>query len=639
MKTKQQSRFRIGRVKHALLALVAGIFLLAFPGRAKAATIVDIAVGNSDFSTLVTAVQAASLIETLQGPGPFTVFAPNNAAFAKLPAETLNGLLQNPEKLRQVLLYHVVPGRVRSTDLVAGKVVTAQGAAVTVNLTGGVKVNDSSVIATDIEASNGIIHVIDTVLLPPPNIVEIAASNADFSTLVTAVQAASLVETLQGSGPFTVFAPNNAAFAKLPAETLNGLLQNPEKLRQILLYHVVPGRVRSTDLVAGKVVTAQGAAVTVNLTGGVTVNDSSVIATDIEASNGIIHVIDTVLLPPPNIVEIAASNPDFSTLVAAVQAAGLVDLLQKPRPFTVFAPNNAAFAKLPPGTVEALLADTNRLRTILLYHLVRGRVRSTDLEAGKVITVQGSAATVSLTGGVKVNESSVIAADIEASNGIIHVIDTVLLPPPNIVEIAASNPDFSTLVTAVQAAGLVETLQAAGPYTVFAPNNAAFAKLPPGALNALLADTNQLRHLLLYHLNHGPRLRAANLATGRIPTMQGAQANVTVSEAGVRINNSAVVAADIEAVNGIIHVIDTVLSPTDGFSGVELSLGVKAGAATVVWPLILGKQHVLESAVSVTGPWTATTNAVVIANGVNKTQLPSAGAQQYFRLREVPATE
>ncbi|HEX7863174.1 MAG TPA: fasciclin domain-containing protein, partial [Verrucomicrobiae bacterium] len=363
---------------------------------------------------------------------------------------------------------------------------------------------------------------------PSGTIVDIAAGNSDFSTLVAAVQAAGLVETLSGPGPFTVFAPNNAAFAKLPAGTVEALLQDTNRLRQILLYHVVPGRVRSTDLSAGKVVTTQGAAVTVNLTNGVKVNDSAVIAADIEASNGVIHVIDTVLLPPPNIVEIAAGNSDFSTLVAAVQAAGLVETLSERGPFTVFAPNNAAFAKLPAGTLEALLQDTNRLRKILLYHVVAGSARSTDLSGEKLITVQGAAANVTLTNGVKVNGSTVIAADIEASNGVIHVIDTVLLPPPNIVEIAAGNPDFSTLVAAVQAAGLVEALTADGPYTVFAPNNAAFAKLPAGTVEALLQDTNRLRHILLYHVNHGPRLRSTDLRSGAISTMHGGLAKVEV---------------------------------------------------------------------------------------------------------------
>jgi transforming growth factor-beta-induced protein len=464
-------------------------------------------------------------------------------------------------------------------------------------------------------------------------IVDIAAGNPDFSTLVTAAPAAGLVETLSGPGPFTVFAPNNAAFAKLPAGTVEALLQDANRLRQILLYHVVPGRILSTDLTAGKAVTAQGAAVTIDLTAGVKVNDSTVIAADIEASNGIIHVIDTVLLPPPNIVEIAAGNPDFSTLVTAVQAAGLVDALTAMGPYTVFAPNDAAFAKLPAGTVEALLQDTNRLRQILLYHLIRDRARSTDLSSGKIITLQGSAANLSLTNGVKVNDSAVIAADIEASNGIIHVIDTVLLPPPNIVEIAAGNPDFSTLVTAVQAAGLVDALTARGPYTVFAPNNAAFAKLPAGTVEALLQDTNRLRHILLYHVNHGPRLRSSDLQSGAISSMHGGLARVTVSS-GVKINQANVIAADLEAGNGIIHVIDEVILPDGGIESQTVSVTAKGNQLTIIWPFINGQTQVLETTTSLAAPsWNPLTAPVTTSDGINKVTLSGEVVNQFFRIR------
>ena len=597
-------------------------------------TVTEIAVGNPDFSTLVTALQVAGLVDLLKTDGPFTVFAPNNAAFAKVPPATLNALLADPAKLRQVLLYHVVPGRVRSTDLTAGKVITAQGSAATINLTGGVKINDAAVIAANVEASNGVIHVIDSVILPPPTVAEIAVGNPDFSTLVTALQVAGLVDLLKTDGPFTVFAPNNAAFAKVPAATLNALLADPAKLRQVLLYHVVPGRVRSTDLTAGKVVTAQGSAATINLTGGVKINDASVIAANVEASNGVIHVIDSVILPPPSVLETALASSDFSTLVTAIQAAGLVDVVASLRDVTVFAPNNAAFAKLPAGTLESLLANTNQLRTILLYHLVSGRVRSGDLTAGKVVTLQGAAVTVNLTGGVRINSSQVVAADVEASNGVLHVLDTVLLPPPDLVEIAAGNPDFSTLVTAVQAAGLVDTLKGAGPFTLFAPNNAAFAKLPAGTLQALLADPARLKHILLYHVTHGPRLRAADLRDGPVTSLQGAPVRIDVSSAGVTANQAGVLAADIEGVNGIIHVIDSVLLPGDGFSGTGLSAVVKGDLATVVWPAVPGSAAVLESAPAMSGPWTPVTVPTVTADGITKVELPAAATRLFFRLKE-----
>ncbi|MBX3734074.1 MAG: fasciclin domain-containing protein [Verrucomicrobiae bacterium] len=464
-------------------------------------------------------------------------------------------------------------------------------------------------------------------------LVEAAASNPDFSTLVTAVQAAGLIETLSGPGPFTVFAPNNAAFEKLPPGTVEALVADPVRLRSILLYHVVPGRVRSTDLVVGPVITAQGAAATITLEGGPRIDDADIIATNVEASNGVIHVLDSVILPPPTLVEIAAGNPDFSTLVTAVQAAGLVETLSGPGPFTVFAPNNAAFEKLPPGTVEALVADPVRLRSILLYHVVPGRVRSTDLVAGPVITAQGAAATITQEGDPRIDDADIIATNVEASNGVIHVLDSVILPPPTLVEIAAGNPDFSTLVTAVQAAGLAETLSGPGPFTVFAPNNAAFEKLPPGTVEALVADPDRLRHILLYHVRSGPRLRAADLTTGPVATLQGAPLQVVVGAAGVQVNQAVVLAANVEAGNGVLHVVDSVLLPGDGFPEVRLWALPTPDGATVVWPATAAAAT-LESAPSPGGPWSPVTAPVTATDGILKVSVDSDADELFFRLRE-----
>jgi transforming growth factor-beta-induced protein len=224
--------------------------------RPAAKDIVDTAVSAGSFKTLVAAVKAAGLVDTLKSAGPFTVFAPTDEAFAKLPAGTVETLLkpENKAKLQAILTYHVVPGAVKAADVVklsgAG---TVQGQRVDIKVAdGNVMVDGANVIKTDIETSNGIIHVIDSVILPSElDIVGTAAGNETFSTLVAAVKAAGLVETLQGEGPFTVFAPTNEAFAKLPAGTVESLLkpENKDKLVAILTYHVVPGRVYSTDVV------------------------------------------------------------------------------------------------------------------------------------------------------------------------------------------------------------------------------------------------------------------------------------------------------------------------------------------------------------------------------------------------------
>lgn len=259
----------------------------------------------------------------------------------------------------------------------------------------------------------------------------------DFTTLVAAVQAAGLVNTLAGPGPFTLFAPTDDAFAALPAGTVSGLLADIPALTNVLLYHVVAGaEVRAVDVTAGPVMMANGAPASISITeGNVFVKDAKVIEVDWLGSNGVIHVVDKVILPPADpagqtVVQNLVAQGNFTTLVAAVQAAGLVDTLNSAGPFTVFAPTDAAFAKLPAGTVTALLADIPTLTDILLYHVVSGaKVLSSQVVAGSVTMANGDPATLSTTGGVSINNAKVTGADWQSSNGVIHIIDTVILPP------------------------------------------------------------------------------------------------------------------------------------------------------------------------------------------------------------------
>lgn len=270
--------------------------------------IVDTAVSAGKFNTLVAAVKAAGLVETLKGEGPFTVFAPSDEAFKKLPEGTVEYLLkpENKKQLVNLLKYHVVSGSVKAADVVkldSAKSVMGKKIAIEVK-DGNVMLNGKTkVVATDITTSNGVIHVIDSVIMPPKDkdIVDTAVGAGNFSTLVAAVKAAGLVETLKGEGPFTVFAPTDEAFAKIDKATLNSLLkpENKDKLTAILTYHVVPGKVMAADVVkidSAKTVNGQSAAVEVK-GDAVMIDGAKVIATDIECSNGVIHVIDSVIMP------------------------------------------------------------------------------------------------------------------------------------------------------------------------------------------------------------------------------------------------------------------------------------------------------------------------------------------------------
>lgn len=292
-----------------LAASLAGLAFIAVP-TARAAekqTIVDTAVAAGNFKTLAAALQAADLVDALQGEGPFTVFAPTDDAFAKLPKGTVEGLLkpQARSALTGILTYHVVPGAVDSSKVVKlSNAKTLNGQRVDIAVKDGkVSVDGATVTAVDIQCSNGVIHVIDSVILPASDDLATTASKAGtFKTLVAAAKAAGLVGALTGEKPLTVFAPTDDAFAKLPKGTVENLLkpENKERLKQILLYHVVAGRVYSDDALKLKEAqTLAGADLKIAAGGkGAFVNKAKLMALDIEASNGVIHVIDSVLLPP-----------------------------------------------------------------------------------------------------------------------------------------------------------------------------------------------------------------------------------------------------------------------------------------------------------------------------------------------------
>ena len=278
---------------------------------------------------------------------------------------------------------------------------------------------------------------------------------------------------------------------------------------------------------------------------------------------------------PGNIVEVATAAGSFPTLLAAVEAAGLADALSDDSAsLTVFAPTEAAFAALPEGTLDALLADPEALANILTYHVLDSEVgvgAALDLAPTTVATLQGGdiALTKRDDDYLYVNLSQVVDYDIEASNGVIHVIDSVLLPPDltpstmTIAEIAQADGNFDTLVTALTAANLVGTVNDPdASLTVFAPTDAAFEELGEAAVNYLLNNLEILESTLLYHVVAGAELTSidAIAATGTSLVMaNGDEATISLGESGLMIEGANIVTTDIVASNGIIHVIDVVL--------------------------------------------------------------------------------
>ena len=405
-------------------------------------TVADIAIDN-DFTYLTTAIVTAELLPALTNPlADFTVFAPSNEAFDNLAAalETdIDGLLAL-ENLSDILLYHVLGASASSGELSNGDIVTPLNDANTIKLTvtseGMVYANQAMVFLADVVADNGVVHAIDAVILPTETVADIAIDN-DFTYLTTAVVTAELLPALTNPlADFTVFAPSNEAFDNLAAalETdIDGLLAL-ENLSDILLYHVLGASAFSGELSNGDIVTPLNDANTIKLTvtseGMVYANQAMVFLADVAADNGVVHAIDAVILPVETVVDIAIDN-DFTYLATAVITAELLPALTNPlAEYTVFAPDNMAFENLAAalGTdIDGVLA-LPFLSDVLLYHVVDGILLSTDLENGSLTTLFGQDVEVDVTSGVMINNATVTLADVLADNGVVHVINEVLIP-------------------------------------------------------------------------------------------------------------------------------------------------------------------------------------------------------------------
>lgn len=394
--------------------------------------IVDLAEEAGGFETLLGAIESAGLTTTLQFLGPFTAFAPNDDAFGNLPAGTLENLTD--EQLISILTYHVMNGTVLSTDLTDEQSpASLQGDPLFIAVNDQVVVNRAAnVYAADLEGTNGVIHAVDEVLFPDAfgTVVDNAVKRFDFNTLVDAVVLADLAETLSGDGPFTVFAPTDESFSNLPDGLLESLTQ--EQLEEILLYHVIGDDITSGDLDSEQAVeTLSGEILYITANGDVSINGSSnVVTADVDASNGTIHAINEVLIPNAflNIVEIAGKNYQLTTLTDIAVEADLAGTLAEDGPFTIFAPVNSAFED-----IEDILAglSNEELAEVLAYHAVADRIESADIVAGssQVETLNGEYLTIlNENGTVTINGANIITVDLSGTNGVIHLIDTVLIP-------------------------------------------------------------------------------------------------------------------------------------------------------------------------------------------------------------------
>lgn len=419
------------------------MLLMSFGLQAQTNVFDDVIAPSPNHTYLEAALIQEGLDVALQNNAAnLTVFAPDDNAFTALAAAlgtNVNGLLALPN-LTDILTYHVLGSTVQSTGITNGLIVQPLSTSNTLKLTltssGSVFVNQAQVTTANLNTDNGVVHVVNGVLLPVETVADVAIDNG-FTSLVTAVVTAELLPAVTNPlSSLTVFAPTNAAFDNL-ATALNtnvaGLLALPN-LADILKYHVLGTEVPSSAVTNGAIVQPLSSTNTLKLTltgtGMVYVNQAKVTTADIAADNGVVHVLDAVVLPFETVVDVAIDN-GFTSLTAAVVKAELLPALTNPlTKLTVFAPTNAAFDNL----ATALGTDLNgvlahpQLADILLYHVIGDEVLSTELMNGAVPTLNGQDVTINLMGGVMVNTSNVTLADLVVSNGVVHVIDAVLVP-------------------------------------------------------------------------------------------------------------------------------------------------------------------------------------------------------------------
>ncbi|MEM9000121.1 MAG: fasciclin domain-containing protein [Bacteroidota bacterium] len=628
--------------------------------------IVDLTISVDVLSSLVDALEVADagLVEALTADGTFTVFAPTNDAFNELLAllegyDSLDDFDTDEEKslLADILLYHIVADVAAfSTELSNGQVLeTLQTEEITVNVDVSVFIRDKTeeeaeVVAADNKASNGVVHIIDKVLLPQavldllfpepePKVVDIVVESEELSLLEEAVIAAGLVETLNGDGPFTIFAPNDEAIQALfdlLGDSYNSFDDfttslELDLLEDILLYHVVPDYLESTDLMPGTLTTlSTDQTIEVIAAGGFVIGDASdtdanLLDVDNVGSNGVVHIIDKILISQevadllellgidinnPNgkveftIKDLVENNEDLEFLEAALELTGLLDTLGEDGPFTVFAPSKNTLSLLA-GLLGNSLDDLedfdtdfeiNLLRDVLLYHVAPGSITSNDLTVSTLptllhddeieiaLTVDGFVLQDAL-GGLDAN---FIVTDIPAQNGVIHVIDRILIPQSVINTIVAETEDniidlldalegnelFTTALLLVRDS--FENLVLDGqPFTFFLPTNQAFLNLfdaLDGIDNLTDFDTQEelvtLGTILLYHCVDGVAAKSTEVIDGQVlTTFQGETLTVSLN-GSVYIFDKTNVPANVTApdkmvLNGVVHFIDKVLLPQE----------------------------------------------------------------------------
>ncbi|XP_008307255.2 periostin, osteoblast specific factor b isoform X2 [Cynoglossus semilaevis] len=507
----------------------------------------------------------------IEGSGSFTFFAPSNEAWDNLDELVKSALVSNVNvELYNALHYHMVNKRLLTKDLRNGLTVTSMyndlGLQINHYPNGVVTVNCARIIYGNQVATNGVVHVIDRVISSVGNTIQDVIEVTDeLSTLSEVAHTAGLLEKLGQPGHYTVFAPTNDAFEKLGVDVLERIQSEDKAIKALMNFHVLDSVQCSEAITAGSSYeTLEGNNIEIGCDGdSLTVNGvKMVLKKDIVTSNGVIHLIDQVLMPDSakQVLELVGSQQ--STFGDMVSELGIASEMRSDAEYTLLAPLNAAF------TDEMMALDQRMFRIILENHILKSKFTLGQLYNGQRLeTIGGKFMRVFIyRTAVCIENSCLIRGSKEGSNGALHLMKTFMTPAEkSVFEILTENGGYKIFLSLMEAAGLTDLLRQEGDFTLFAPSDKAFASLSSRDISLLKSDINALRTILLYHINNGVFIGGGleSGVTNMLRSLQGSNLRVMYANNTIQVNTVQVPEADIMATNGVIHKVDQVLYPAD----------------------------------------------------------------------------
>ncbi|XP_030068029.1 transforming growth factor-beta-induced protein ig-h3 [Microcaecilia unicolor] len=526
----------------------------------------------------------AILRPEIEGHGSYTIFAPSNEAWAALPKEILDALVSNVNiELLNALHYHMVDRRLLTDELKHGITIPSMYQNLNIQVhhypNGIVTVNCARLMKADHHATNGVVHIIDKVITATTNSIQQHVENEEnLETLKTALAASDLSTLLEGDEEYTLLAPTNEAFAKIPEATLKRILGDPEALKDLLSHHILRKAQCSEAIISGvSVETLEGSPLEVGCSGEeLTLNGKAIISKkDVLATNGVVHFIDELLIPDAakTVFELSSAS-DVSTALDLFRQAGLSSHLVGNERVTVLAPQNSVFKAGSPSVNRELFRN----------HIVKDQLSSKYLYHGQTLETMGGKKlrVFAYRNSLCIENSCIAAHDKKGRFGTLFIMDKMLtLPTGTVMDALKADNRFSMLVTAIQNAGLTETLNRDAAFTIFAPTNEAFRAMPQEKRNKLMGNAKELANILKYHIGEEILVSGAVGHLIRLKSLQGEKLEVSVRNNTVNVNKNPLVQADIMATNGVVHVVNTILEPPVIKYDISLDSGLAAAFSKV----------------------------------------------------------